>query len=122
MKCIAVLSYAAFAAIAVAGQAVAEPCLSPSQVQGWTTSDQRNEIVVRATGGRRYTLSLSGQCPGLNTILALRVSSHGVGICVAPGDYVTYRYHQFGEERCLITAVTPNDPARNEDEPQSSGN
>lgn len=107
MKRIATLSCAVGAALVLADRAFAEPCLSPRQVQDWTTTDQRNEVVVSATGGRRYTLSLSGQCPGLNTILALRVSSHGVGICVAPGDYVTYRYHQFGEERCLITAVTP---------------
>ena len=120
MKRIAILSCAAATGLVMAGQALAKPCLSPRQVEGWTTTDQRNEVVVRATGGRHYKLSLSGECPGLNTILALRVSSRGVGICVAPGDEVTYRYHEFGEERCLITAVTPMDADGDDADPDAA--
>ena len=102
--------------LAIGGPALAAGCLTPAQVESWNNLDAHS-IVVRATGGHRYRLDLGGTCIGLKNAISLKVSSRGTGLCVATGDYISYRYHGFGEQRCLISSVEPYTP----DERQSSG-
>jgi hypothetical protein len=96
-------------ALATGGAAASESCLAPRQIQSWNNLG-KNVIVVRTTRGTRYRLELAGICLGLEDAIALKVSSRGTGICVDEGDYVSYRYSGFGEQRCMITKIAPYVP------------
>ena len=108
MKRHSVLSLVTIAAgLALLGPAHADDnCLTPRQVQSWNNLGP-HAIVVRATGGHRYRLDLAGTCLGLDNAISLKVSSRGTGQCVASGDFISYRYHELGEQRCMIAAVAP---------------
>jgi hypothetical protein len=94
------------AAPAIAAEA---PCLHPSRIVSYNTLDNKT-LIVRAIGGKRYRLELAGGCIGLDDVIALGVTQHGVGICVQKGDSISYRYHGFGEQQCLITSVSAYTP------------
>jgi Family of unknown function (DUF6491) len=114
-----VLSCLAVAAgLVLSGPALADDnCLTPRQVQSWNNLGP-HAIVVRATGGHRYRLDLAGTCLGLNNAVSLAVASRGTGLCVSSGDYITYRYHELGEQRCMITSVEPYTPEGDQQQSQ----
>ncbi len=93
-------------------------CLSPRMIQSWNNLDDQS-IVVRAVGGKYWRLDLGGGCLGLKDAIDVRVALYGVGVCVDKGDYISYRYHQFGPQRCLITGISPYVPEN--DDNDSSG-
>lgn len=94
-----------------------DSCLTPRQVQSWTNLGP-HAIVVRVTGGHRYRLELSGTCIGIDKIIALTIESRGTGQCVASGDFIKYRYHELGEQRCMITTVSEYTPETDQQQPQ----
>ena len=85
---------------------VTEPCLHPSRIVSYRDLNE-TALIVRAIGGKWYRLDLAGGCMGLDDMVSVGVHQHGVGICVQKGDEITYNYHGFGQQRCLITRVSP---------------
>jgi hypothetical protein len=123
MRC-ANAMFAVCAAVAVAAPATAAPagepvpCLSPHRIVSYRDLDDR-ALIVRAIGGKYYRLDLAGGCIGLDDMIAVGVRQRGVGVCVEKGDEITYNYHGFGPQRCLITGVSPYTPkpGSDDDEP-----
>jgi hypothetical protein len=115
-----ILCIAAFAAgpaaAAEAAAPPAEPCLHRSRIVTYRDLNE-TALIVKAIGGKWYRVDLAGGCLGLDDMISVGVRQHGVGICVQKGDEITYNYHGFGQQRCLITGVSPYtpDPGPSED-------
>jgi hypothetical protein len=92
-----------------------DPCLSPRSIVSYRDLNDR-ALIVRAVGGKYFRLDLAGGCMGLDDMVAVGVRQHGVGICVQKGDMITYSYHGFGPQQCLITGVSPYTPGTEEDD------
>jgi Family of unknown function (DUF6491) len=121
MKRVLFLFAAAVVVAVAAGPAAAsEACLAPSQITSWNNLG-KHDIVVRTTRGTRFRLELASVCLGLRDAISLQVSSRGVGVCVEEGDYISYRYSGFGEQRCMITRIAPYVPEEEPDAAAPSG-
>jgi hypothetical protein len=84
------------------------PCLRMNQIYSFApikSNEQAMEVTDRAN--RRYKLTFTGICSGLDFNLGVSVHSRGIGglSCVSRGDYVVSRDPGVAFNRCPVAKV-----------------
>ena len=100
------LSLCATTAALAAPAAPGEICLQQDRIGDWAVLNDTRLIVVDKTG-KKFRLSLSGACRGLQVRTTLQFRPNGSNLCLAPGDGVVASLPGYPEssERCLIAGI-----------------
>lgn len=100
------LSFAATTAALAAPAASGGICLRQDRIGDWAVLNDTRLIVVDKTG-KKFRLSLSGACRGLQVRTTLQFRPVGSNLCLVPGDGVVASLPGYPEssERCWIAEI-----------------